>query len=69
MEVIQLMLFGTYRADTRALIGRCEYSYLRVLPDIRNQLLLGLISKEFRRAGREDMDSPPPPPINALVSA
>ena len=71
MEVMQLMRFGAYRADTRALIGRCEYSYLCVLPD---EFLLKsvVIRVDFKRisSGRtRRYGFLPPPPINALVSA
>ncbi len=54
---------------TRALIGGGGvYSYIRVLPDgFRISFEIKFISKEIRRAEHEYY-TPPPPPINALVT-
>ena len=64
----------SHRGETRALIGGGgEYSYIRVLPD-EFLLKLTLMTVDFKRnsSGRtrryEYSHSPPPPPINALVS-
>ena len=66
--------FALYRAETKALIegGGGVYSYIRILPD---EFLLKsvVITVDFKRnsAGRMRIYeyAPPPPPINALVSA
>ena len=61
------------RAETKALIGGGgAYSYIRVLPD---EFLLKsvVITVDFKRnsSGKTQIYeyAPPPPPINALVSA
>ena len=57
------------RAVTKAFIGGGgAYSYIRVLPD---EFLLKstVMTTEIRRAEREYMNIPPPPQINALVTA
>ena len=60
------------RAETKALIGGGAYSYIRVLPD---EFLLKstVMTTDFKRnsSGRTRIYeyTPPPPPINALVSA
>ena len=63
--------FNLNRTVTKALFGGGAYSYIRVLPD---EFLLKstVMTTDFKRnsSGRTRIyEYPPPPPINALVTA